>query len=66
MYGRDIGTLTVSKVKGGSSTALYTKSGNQGTAAWFDVQVDIPVDSSFQVNKLSRLKDIIPYEALLI
>ncbi len=49
MYGSTMGNLTVSKVKGGNSSVLYTKSGSQGKD-WFDVMVDIPVDSSFQVS----------------
>ncbi len=49
MYGSTMGNLTVSKVKGGNSSVLYTKNGSQ-SKDWFDVLVDIPADSSYQVN----------------
>ncbi len=50
MYGKGIGSLTVSKVKRENSSILYTKSGSQ-SQQWFDVMVDIPVDRPYQVSK---------------
>ncbi len=48
MYGSSTGSLSVATVKGASRTVLYTKTGDQGQA-WFDVKIDVPAASSFQV-----------------
>ncbi len=48
MFGSTIGSLSVATIKGASRTVLYTKTGNQGQA-WFDVKIDVPAATSFQV-----------------
>ncbi|XP_019631236.1 PREDICTED: receptor-type tyrosine-protein phosphatase alpha-like [Branchiostoma belcheri] len=43
-----IGTLTVSVKDGGTTTPIWTRSGNQGDQ-WFSVAVSIPATGSYQV-----------------
>ncbi|XP_066297911.1 uncharacterized protein [Branchiostoma lanceolatum] len=48
MYGVNIGTLTVSVKAESTTTAIWTRSGNQGNQ-WFSVTVSIPTTGSYQV-----------------
>ncbi|CAH1242850.1 MDGA1 [Branchiostoma lanceolatum] len=48
MYGDHIGTLTVSVKAGGTTTNIWTRSGDQGDQ-WFSVAVSIPTTGSYQV-----------------
>ena len=50
MYGKNVNALKVFKVdeSSGAETELWKKTGNQGNK-WFDVKVDLPPGSPFQV-----------------
>ncbi|XP_019642580.1 PREDICTED: MAM and LDL-receptor class A domain-containing protein 1-like [Branchiostoma belcheri] len=48
MYGVHIGTLKVSVKTGGTTSDIWTRSGNQGDQ-WFSVAVNIPANNSYQV-----------------
>ncbi|XP_035699721.1 uncharacterized protein LOC118432292 [Branchiostoma floridae] len=48
MYGSSTGTLRVSVKAGGTTTEIWSRSGNQGNQ-WFSVAVSIPVTGSYQV-----------------
>ena len=49
MYGLDINALKVLKIgSSGAGTELFKKTGDQGNK-WFDVKIDLPAGSSYQV-----------------
>ncbi|XP_078575827.1 uncharacterized protein LOC144861701 [Branchiostoma floridae x Branchiostoma japonicum] len=48
MYGSQTGTLRVSVIAGGTTTEIWSRSGNQGNQ-WFSVYVSIPAAGSCQV-----------------
>ena len=54
MYGADIGTLKVEKIKGISNTSLLTKVGNQGNK-WLSLNVELPEGDTYKVIKFFKI-----------